>query len=141
MLWTRVPTEPMTDLDQKVRERAQALGFDRVGVASAEGPLEPEFSRYEGFVEAAKHGKRGYLAEGREARRRVDAAHILEGAKSIICVAEAYGAKKGEDPDAGIAPHIALYARGSDYHNHLRRRLRRLAAFLRRLAPGTSARP
>jgi epoxyqueuosine reductase len=40
-----------------------------------------------------------------------------------------------------VASYIARYARGSDYHNHLRRRLRRLAAFVRTLAPGTGARP
>src|SRR5262249_24804551 len=44
------------------------------------------------------------------------------------------------DADGGVR-HIARYARGSDYHNHLRRRLRRLAAFVRTLGEGTRARP
>jgi epoxyqueuosine reductase len=37
--------------------------------------------------------------------------------------------------------HIARYARGGDYHNHLRRRVRKLAAFMRTLGTGTRARP
>jgi epoxyqueuosine reductase len=130
----------MTELDQKVRDRARALGFDRVGVASAEEPIEPEFSRYEAFVDAGKQGKMQYLADAREARRRLDTDAILNGAISIVCVAESYA---GDEPggDVGVARNIARYARGSDYHNHLRRRLRRLAAFVRTLAPGTRARP
>ncbi len=129
----------MTEIDQKVRERATALGFDRVGVASADVSLEPEFSRYEAFVDAGKQGKMGYLAAAREARRRLDTDAILEGATSIICVAESYAGDRTDE--GGVARHIARYARGSDYHNHVRRRLRRLAAYVRTLAPETSARP
>jgi epoxyqueuosine reductase len=81
-----------------------------------------------------------YLAEAREARRRLDTAAILEGAKSVVCVAERY-AGPGDAPAQGTSSLIARYARGSDYHNHLRRRLRRLAAFIRTLAEGTRARP
>jgi len=131
----------MTDFDQKVRDRARALGFDRVGVASAEEPLEPEFSRYEAFVDAGKQGKMAYLGQAREARRRLDTDAILKGATSIICVAESYAGDRTSAGDGGVASYIARYARGSDYHNHLRRRLRRLAAFVRTLAPGTGARP
>jgi epoxyqueuosine reductase len=129
----------MTELDDAVRRRAEALGFDRIGFASAVEALEPDFSRYEAFIDANMHGKMAYLADAREARRRLDTDAILEGAKSIICVAERYaGRKSGAE---GVASGIARYARGSDYHNHLRRRLRRLAAFVRTLAEGTRARP
>ncbi len=131
----------MTDLDQAIRDRALALGFDRVGVASAEGTLEPEFSRYEAFIAAEKHGKMGYLAEAREARRRLDTDAILEGAKSVICVAERYAGTEESVHGDGVARHVARYARGSDYHNHLRKRLRKLAAFVRTLGDGASARP
>jgi epoxyqueuosine reductase len=40
-----------------------------------------------------------------------------------------------------VTSAIARYARGLDYHNHLRRRLRKLAARLRAMAPGAQARP
>jgi epoxyqueuosine reductase len=136
---TRARVRVMASLEAAVRERARSLGFDRVGIASAEGPLEPDFSRYQAFIDAGKHGKMAYLAEAREARRRLDTGSILEGAKSVICVAERYAG--GDDDAKGVAPYIARYARGSDYHNHLRRRLRKLAVFVRTLAQGARARP
>ncbi|MET0594532.1 MAG: tRNA epoxyqueuosine(34) reductase QueG [Polyangiaceae bacterium] len=131
----------MGEHDRLVRERAKALGFDVVGVASAEEAIEPDFGRYEAFVDSGKHGKRAYLADAREARRRLDTDAILEGAKSIVCVAERYAGVDPEACDEGIVRHIARYARGGDYHNHLRRRVRKLAAFIRTLEPGTRARP
>ena len=106
--------------------------------------LEQEFARYEAFVDAGKHGEMAYLANAREARRRLDTDAILEGAESIVCVAESYAGGDREPPsegDQGVARNIAHYARGSDYHNHLRRRLRRLAAFIRTLGENVRARP
>ena len=131
----------MGDVDQLVRERARALGFAEVGVASATGAIEPDFGRYEAFVDGGKHGEMAYLAEAREARRRLDTAAILEGARSIVCVAEGYAGVDSTASDEGIVRHIARYARGGDYHNHLRRRVRKLAAFIRTLGEGTRARP
>jgi epoxyqueuosine reductase len=131
----------MGELDRLVREKARALGFAQVGVASAAGSIEPDFGRYEAFIEAGKHGTMGYLAEAREARRRLDTGAILEGARSIVCVAESYAGVEANASDEGIVRHIARYARGGDYHNHLRRRVRKLAAFIRTLGEATRARP
>jgi epoxyqueuosine reductase len=131
----------MGEFDRLVRERARALGFEHVGVASAARSIEPDFGRYEAFIEAGMHGTMGYLAEAREARRRLDTSAILEGARSIVCVAERYAGVEPTASDAGIVQHIARYARGGDYHNHLRRRVRKLAAFIRTLGESTRARP
>ena len=59
---------------------------------------------------------------------------ILPGAKSVVCVARRYArprAEEADDPETARA--IARYARGRDYHNGVRKKLRQLAAFLRRL--------
>ncbi|HEX9294799.1 MAG TPA: tRNA epoxyqueuosine(34) reductase QueG [Polyangiaceae bacterium] len=130
----------MADVDRLVRERARALGFDRVGVASASEPIEPDFARYQAFIEAGKHGKMEYLARPPDARKRLDTSAILEGAQSVICVAESYAGTDAQ-AEGGIVRHVARYARGGDYHNHLRRRVRKLAAFVRTLGEGTRARP
>jgi epoxyqueuosine reductase len=127
-------------LDRVVRERATELGFRAVGVASAAEPATEDFRRYEAFVDAGMHGQMAYLARAREARRRLDTDAILEGAKSVICVADGYGAPD-DGEESGVGRLIARYARGRDYHNHMRKRLRKLAAFVRTLESGAQARP
>ena len=131
----------MVDLDRAVRDKARALGFDAVGVAAADEPLELEFGRYEAFVDAGMHGEMGWLADDREVRRRLDGEGVLAGARSVICVAESYAGADDPADRSGVASAIARYARGLDYHNHLRKRLRRLAAFVRTLGEGVEARP
>jgi epoxyqueuosine reductase len=84
------------------------------------------------------HGEMGWLAENAETRRRLDGEGVLLGARSVVCVAMSYArADDGDDPRT--ARLIARYARGKDYHNGVRKKLRRLAAFVRRL--GAEARP
>jgi epoxyqueuosine reductase len=126
------------DASAKVKAKAQALGFDAVGVARADVPLDEDFARYEAFVDAGMHGAMDWLAEGRDVRRRLDTADILAGARSVVCVAMRYGrAREDEARDPPLARTIARYARGRDYHNGLRKKLRKLAAFLRALGtPG-----
>ncbi|WP_437995010.1 tRNA epoxyqueuosine(34) reductase QueG [Sorangium sp. So ce185] len=128
--------------DRLVREQAFALGFDVVGVARADEPLGVEHARYLNFIERGMHGEMRYLAEYAEQRRRLDTDAILEGARSVVCVGRRYARPKdSEGRDPPLAQAVARYARGQDYHNHLKRRLRRLAAFIRSLAPSVLARP
>jgi epoxyqueuosine reductase len=125
-----------------VRARALALGFDVVGFARADEPLGIEHERYADFIARGMHGEMGYLAEHAEVRRTLDGAGIMEGARSVICVGRRYArpaAADAEDPP--LARGIARYARGQDYHNHVHKKLRRLAAYLRTLAQGARARP
>lgn len=130
-----------TDLTSRIKERALALGFDVVGVARADVPLGVEHARYLDFVERGMHGAMGYLAEHAEARRRLDTAAILEGARSVVCVGRRYARPaSAEAQDPPLARGIARYARGQDYHVFLRKKLRKLAAFARTLAPGAEAR-
>jgi epoxyqueuosine reductase len=117
--------------DQVVAE-AKRLGFDSVAIADARVPVEQDVARYESFVAAGMHGAMAWLAspENARARARLDGDEILAGARSIICVARRYprDAENGE-----VSRSIARYARGRDYHKFLRKRLRRLASFIRSL--------
>jgi epoxyqueuosine reductase len=127
--------------DALVREHAFELGFDVVGVARADEPLEIDHARYLEFVERGMHGRMGYLEKNAEARRRLDTSAILEGAKSVVCVGRRYARPAAEEErDAPLAKGIARYARGQDYHNHLKKKLRRLAAFVSSLGEGVRAR-
>ena len=129
----------MTNKERIVAE-ARRLGFDAVGVARADLPLQADFARYEAFVDDGMHGGMTWLASSREARARLDTDHILLGAKSVICVAQRYGrTSESEAEDPELARSIARYARGRDYHNGLRKKLRKLARLVRTL--GTSDAP
>lgn len=126
----------------RIVEKAKALGFDAVGIARADEPVEPEFARYRDFVGKGMHGEMRWLADNADVRRVLDHEGILPGAKSVVCLARRYrrsAAAEASDPPTAQA--IARYARGRDYHNVVRRKLRKLAAFVRTLGEGIEARP
>jgi epoxyqueuosine reductase len=127
-------------LTARVHEEARRLGFDAVGIARADVSLDRDIERYEAFVEEGMHGEMAWLGRNIGVRARVDTDGILLGAKSVVCVSRRYQRPPEEEAaDAETARHIARYARGRDYHGFLRRRLRRLASFVRFL--GTPSEP
>jgi epoxyqueuosine reductase len=122
---------------ERIVAEAERLGFHAVGIARADLPLDDDFARYEAFIDDGKHGGMAWLAAARGARRRLDGDEILLGAKSVICVARRYGRtveEEAADPD--LAKSIARYARGRDYHNGLRKALRKIARLVRTLGTG-----
>jgi epoxyqueuosine reductase len=137
---------PPPPVDPRPRDlivaEAKRLGFEAVGFARADVPLEHDFERYEVFIAAEKHGEMTWLASLPEARRRLDGEHILPGARTVICLARRYArTASDEEADAPMAQGIARYARGRDYHNGMRKKLRKLAALTRRLGDDVRARP
>src|SRR4051812_34766607 len=85
---------------------AKRLGFESVGVARADLPLDADYARYRAFVDRGMHGEMGWLAENGDARERVDGEAILAGAKSVVCLARRYARGANEDAD-GTARSIA----------------------------------
>lgn len=136
----RIDQDPRTgaSVDRRIREHARSLGFDVVGVARADEPLGVEHDRYVEFVARGMHGEMNFLAELVEERRTLDNDAIFPGARSVICVGKVYA--RGDEEAPGVASGIARYARGRDYHNFLKKRLRKLAAFVRGIAKGAEAR-
>ncbi len=127
-------------LTASVHAEARRLGFESVAIARANVSLDRDVERYRAFVGARMHGEMAWLARNVSVRARLDGDGILPGAQSVICVSRRYqrrAAEEESDPDT--ARHIARYARGRDYHGFLRRRLRRLATFVRSL--GTADEP
>ncbi len=129
-----------TTVKARLVAEAKRLGFDAVGVARADLPLDVDFARYEAFLREGMQGEMAWLGDVPEARRRLDDAHVLPGAKSVLCLARRYvrpAEEEAEDP--ATARVIARYARGRDYHNGMRKKLRKLASLAR--AFGGDARP
>ncbi|MFO0591011.1 MAG: tRNA epoxyqueuosine(34) reductase QueG [Polyangiaceae bacterium] len=125
-------------LDQRIRQQARALGFDVVAVARADEPIDTDHRRYQEFVAAGMHGDMAFLADQAASRRSLDCEDILIGARSVVCLGKRYA--RPDDGADGIVPLIARYARGRDYHNFVKKRLRKLAVFVRHLTPGAEAR-
>lgn len=135
-------SESPTNARSQIVAEALRLGFEAVGFARADLPLVEDFARYEAFLEANKYGEMTWLASLPEARRRLDGEHVLPGARTVICLARRYGrSEEDEARDPVTALAIARYARGRDYHNGMRKKLRKLAALVRTLDDGVQARP
>ncbi len=134
-----------------VKQKARSLGFDAVGIASAEASRYREHLRQ--WIDAGRSGEMAYLHERFE--ERVDPKVYLPGAMSVICVSMNYQVddafKAGVDDHAddhgsgGLIPsedelRIARYARAIDYHTHIKPRLYAIADWLREKVPGTTTR-
>lgn len=128
----REPTEPTPDvaLTAQVKARALGLGFAKVGIARAE-PLAPEGDWLRSYVEEGRHASMQWLADTAEVRADPTHARMVPGARSVIVVALPYA--RAEAPSGPSPSRIARYAQGRDYHNVVRRRLRKLEKWLRGL--------
>jgi len=137
-------TAERVSFSDQVRRAARDLAFDAVAIARA-GPdvlLEKDTARWEAFIASGMQGEMGWLGAHRGARLRLDGEEILAGARSVVCVARRYQRPQDAGGSEGETLRgIARYARGRDYHRFLRRRLRRLATFIRTLDPGEAGLP
>jgi len=121
----------MTGEDPKaeIRAEALALGFDAVGFAPAdlEGVAAEKLRR---FLAEGLHGDMGWLAE--RAEQRGEPRALWPEAKSVIVLAQNYG--PDEDPLATLeAPDkatVSVYARNRDYHDLIKKRLKRLGRWM-----------
>ena len=119
-----------------IRAEALRLGFDAVGFASATLPSEVR-NRLDAFLAAGHHGTMGWMEARRE--QRADPRALWPEAVSVISLGLSY-APEG-DPLASLAEPragtISAYARGRDYHDLLKGRLKHLAQFVvRRFGAG-----
>ncbi len=115
-------------LTSAVKDRALALGFDRVAVGPAAPP--DHGSAFEAWLAAGRAGTMEYLERGKA--KRLDPRRVLPGARSVIAVALNY--YQGDPPGADGWTPVARYAWGRDYHDVMTPRLEALLVFLREAA-------
>jgi epoxyqueuosine reductase len=119
----------MADLKDRLIEQARAEGFDAARICRpTDIPLAPE--RLRTFLDAGYHGQMGWM-ESRTAWRG-DPSALWPEARSVIMLAENYGPAEDplallDHPDQGA---ISVYARNRDYHDVVKKRLKRLARWL-----------
>ena len=122
-------TENTADVKETIRDRALDLGFDVVGFAPA-ALNQNARKRLSEFVSNGYHGDMGWLAE--RAQQRSQPMGLWPQAQSVIVVGLNYG--PNDDPLAVISKpergSISVYARGRDYHDVVKKKLRSLARFI-----------
>ena len=110
------------------------MGFAKARITRPDAvPELPE--RLEAFVAAGYHGQMGWMAERME--WRANPAALWPEARSVILLAESY--TPATDPRAATARPdrgaISVYAQGKDYHDLVKRRLKRLGRWLIEQSP------
>jgi len=120
-----------SSLVSELRARAEALGFDAFGIASADArPDLPEKLRQ--ALAAGWHGDMAWMKE--TAERRGSPQSLWAEARSVIMLGINYG--PDADPLAALEQksigNISVYARNRDYHELIKGRLKELAGLLAR---------
>lgn len=121
--------QPADNVKEQIRARFLTEGFDAVGFMR---PLDilPFSSKLTAFLEAGYHGDMDWLA-ARETQRR-DPNVLWPEVRSVIVCALNYGPEADplehlSRPERGV---VSVYARGSDYHDIVKKRLKRVGRWM-----------
>lgn len=121
--------ENQDKLETWLETTGHSYGFDVFGLTTAELPGEIA-SRLDDFVSAGFHGEMDWLAKTRD--RRISPTAMWEAASTAIIFGCNYG--PDHNPLATLAQkqtaNISVYARGRDYHDVLKGRLKQIASQL-----------
>jgi epoxyqueuosine reductase len=116
-----------TTLTQQLKAKAHALGFDLVGVTSAD-PLAA-VDRYRAWLAQGFAGEMGYMA--RNVEKRADPRQVLPDVRSIVVLAMNYRTNPELPEDTQPRGWISRYAWGQDYHTLMGLKLEALVTFIR----------
>jgi epoxyqueuosine reductase len=120
---------------EAIRGQALAMGFDAVGFAAARLAAAAR-DDLEEYLARGYHGDMGWLAA--TAARRGDPQALWPEAKTVVVLAINYAGD--DDPLAALADPaqgaISVYARGRDYHETVKSRLKALARWIAARWPG-----
>ncbi|MCA8882757.1 MAG: tRNA epoxyqueuosine(34) reductase QueG [Rhodobacteraceae bacterium] len=128
---TRVGSDPSDAgvLKQALEAESRAAGFARMGVCKPDAV--PEIAaRLQAFLDHGRHGQMGWMAE--RTGWRGDPAALWPDARSVVMLAEPY--TPGHDPLAVLdwrdRGAISVYAQNRDYHDLVKKRLKRVGRWL-----------
>lgn len=121
----------MTTLTQKIKSKAKELGFELVGMTTADPLVEKE--KLTEWLSRKYHGSMRYMEKDIE--RKTNPESILPGAKSVVCAGLLYRTQILEEPPP-LSGRISCYALGEDYHRVLERKLRSLLEYILEECPG-----
>ncbi len=119
----------MQELAQSLRQHALEVGFEQVGICAPDA-VPATAGRLDDFLQKGYHGQMAWMNE--RVNWRGNPAALWPEAKSVIMLAQNYGPDEDplrllEMPDRGS---ISVYARNRDYHDPVKKRLKRLGRWL-----------
>lgn len=107
--------------EAKLRDKAQAVGFELCGISAADEATHANY--FKSWLQAGWHGDMHWMEK--DISRRINPAHVLPGAQSIILLGlnyfQAHPQQRGK---------TARYALGYDYHDFMKPMMEELAAWL-----------
>jgi epoxyqueuosine reductase len=117
------------EIREEIEDRARTEGFDIAGIARADA-IPDASARLDAFLAAGYAGEMTWLHEKADRRRSPNA--LWPEARSVIMLAQNY--------HAGLSPldrltlkdraNISVYALGRDYHDVVKKKLKRVARWL-----------
>jgi epoxyqueuosine reductase len=117
------------DLKAALAGEARALGFDCAGITDP-AAIADAGRHFHEFLDTGAHGDMDWLAAHPE--RRTDPRALWTNVRSVIMLGVNYG--PDENPLAILGNRtrgaISVYARGDDYHDLIKKRLKALARWL-----------
>ncbi len=120
----------LADLAAQLKSQARALGFQQLGIADTN--LDSERAYLERWLALDRHGDMQYME--RHGSLRSTPGELVPGTIRVIAVRMDYFPEPQDDARRCLAQpdraYIARYALGRDYHKLMRRRLKKLAAWL-----------
>ena len=129
------PLDPPEGISEKAKLKARLLGQAQAEGFAAMGICRPDAvpqaaARLAAYVAEGRHGQMGWMAE--RMHWRGDPVALWAEAQSVIMLAEPYQPAGDplavlDRPDLGA---VAAYAQGKDYHDLVKRRLKRLGRWL-----------
>lgn len=124
-----------TSIKADLIRKARALGFEAIGIVDP-GSIPLAEPRLKQFLGEGAHGEMGWLAADPE--RRAVPKNLWPEVRSIVMLGLNYG--PDEDPAVLLKNRsraaISVYARGDDYHDVIKARLKTLARWLVETAGG-----
>jgi len=123
----------MDRLVRDLRSEASRLGFQGLGICS---PVKSHhLGLFRAWLDRSFHGEMAYLGRPDAVIRRGDLRGTMEDVRSLVVVSQNHYLPDSpgmpEDPARGV---ISRYARGEDYHDLLKDRLRELLGWLQKEA-------
>ncbi|WP_018873697.1 tRNA epoxyqueuosine(34) reductase QueG [Thioalkalivibrio sp. ALJ16] len=127
----RLDSRQCAELAGRIRQRARDLGFQGVGIAPAEVPVQDR-QHLDAWLEQGSHGEMHWMAARAALRHKPNT--LFPGVQRIISVRMDYFPPATRRPAIqlaeGDAAYVSRYALGRDYHKLLRKRLTALGQWI-----------